>query len=680
MHLLTDYVQPLTLWLYANPNWAFFITALISFAESLAIIGSIIPGSVTMTAIGILAGSGVLNIEMTFFSAILGAIAGDTASYALGYIFSDHIEDMWPFHRYPQWLHYGKDYFDRHGGKSVVIGRFFGPLRSIIPVIAGMLHMNRWYFLFANIVSAIGWAFLYIMPGVLIGAASSELSAERATRLFMLILALLVATWGLSLGLKWIFRHINHALQAQLNRIWSMAERRPLISRFIQTLKPRNEPNGQYATENLIVISFFFFLLTTAVILLVMQGTWFTSINHPSYLFLQSLRTQSFDAFFIVIGFFVHPSPLFAFACAVALYAFYCKDWRLLRYWISLCISCGILTGLLASSINIPIPNVRLHQRFMPAFPVVTLTLATALFGFLIAYTQACHRTVSLLIFRGSLIVILLVSGLALLYLGENWVTSVLAAYLIGVTWSLLYWILFRRTMTGAPVPAHDSRWMALTGLIFLATTVTTSARHFKQAVYDHALHHQQFILSEQAWWTQGQQLLPTYMTNRIGQRIGLFNIQYLGTLDAFEHALSRQGWKTQNDSLFYSLRLRAGGLYSAKKLPLMAQLYLNKKPDLIMTYPFSKGHDMYVLRLWRSNYHVRHHSKPIWLGSIIYLQSASKARKNHPNPSMHFTQILKRVHGFESKITTLPHQQMKELPASEQPEIMIMKESASNS
>ena len=85
MQLFADYVQPVTHWLYHHPHWALALTFLISFSESLAIIGSIVPGSVTMTAIGILAGSGVMRIDMTLLAAILGAVAGDSASYFMGY-------------------------------------------------------------------------------------------------------------------------------------------------------------------------------------------------------------------------------------------------------------------------------------------------------------------------------------------------------------------------------------------------------------------------------------------------------------------------------------------------------------------------------------------------------------------------------------------------------------------
>lgn len=192
MFALNYDLHPLMLWLHAHPDWALSITFLISLAESLAIVGSLIPGSLVMTAVGILAGSGIMRIDLTLVAATLGAIAGDGVSYMLGHTFRDRLTHIWPFSRYPQWLKYGKTYFSQHGGKSVLIGRFFGPLRSIIPVIAGMMNMRRWHFFLANITSAIGWACLYVLPGVFIGQAGSDLPADTATHFFTLIWILLI--------------------------------------------------------------------------------------------------------------------------------------------------------------------------------------------------------------------------------------------------------------------------------------------------------------------------------------------------------------------------------------------------------------------------------------------------------------------------------------------------------
>ena len=63
MHIYADYIEPITVWLHHNPSYALLFTFIIALLESLAIIGTIIPGSLTMTAIGILAGSNVMRLD-----------------------------------------------------------------------------------------------------------------------------------------------------------------------------------------------------------------------------------------------------------------------------------------------------------------------------------------------------------------------------------------------------------------------------------------------------------------------------------------------------------------------------------------------------------------------------------------------------------------------------------------
>jgi membrane protein DedA with SNARE-associated domain len=229
MKLFADYIHPLTFWLQTNPNWALFITFLVALAESLAVIGSIVPGSVTMTAIGILAGSGIMRIDLTLLASSLGAVCGDSLSFALGYVYSDQLLYIWPFKKHPQWIEHGKEFFARHGGKSVLLGRFIGPLRSLIPVIAGIVHMKQWRFLIANIISALLWSLLYVMPGVLIGAAGHELSTERASRLFILILLILLSFWLLGLLFKWAIIKLHHRFEKDFNDFWLALKKRPKL-------------------------------------------------------------------------------------------------------------------------------------------------------------------------------------------------------------------------------------------------------------------------------------------------------------------------------------------------------------------------------------------------------------------------------------------------------------------
>ncbi len=161
----------LTQWLSEHKDWLAFTIGFIACAESLALIGLLVPGVVILSIAASLAGTGALNLWTMLFSGFIGAVLGDGISFLLGRIFRDHIPQWWPFRSHPQWLDHGHAFFERHGGISIAIGRFIGPIRPVIPMVAGMLDMPSRYFLIINILSSLLWAPVYLLPGYLIGAS-----------------------------------------------------------------------------------------------------------------------------------------------------------------------------------------------------------------------------------------------------------------------------------------------------------------------------------------------------------------------------------------------------------------------------------------------------------------------------------------------------------------------------
>jgi membrane protein DedA with SNARE-associated domain len=667
MHLFTDFIQPLTQWIHVHPEWALFITFLVSFGESLAIIGGIVPGSVTMTAIGILAGSGIMPIGLTCLAAIFGAIAGDSLSYTIGYFFSDRLVDVWPFKRYPSWIDYGKTYFEKHGGKSVLIGRFVGPLRCIIPLIAGMLRMNRWHFLIANVVSAIGWALLFVMPGVLIGAAGSELSSEAATRLFIAVLAGLVLLWLLSKGMRWLFVRTSHVVRARLRTLWLWSKHHPHLARLLKALTPNDEKNHYY-TAILILLLLVSSFIAVIIMTFVMQKTLLVPINHPVHLFLQSLRTPLLDLFFILISLSISPISLLTFGLAIIGVTIYYRQWRLLRYWLSLSITCLVLTFIFAVNIELPTP-----EKSTQDFLAIQIMTATSFFGFLVCYINAYYKSTIMLVLRLILITLLLITGLSSIYLGDHWMATVIAAYFIGLTISLLHWLLYRRGQTNRLYHRLPQLPITLACSLFILSTGVAYLVDFKKLARDHYPHLDQYVLTPSNWWNQSKPILPVYTRNRIGHRVGFFNLQYVGTLESFESALIHHGWKKQVDLLFYSFVRRAGGHNSGKELPLLAQLYLNQKPSLIMTYQSKKDNSIYIVRLWRSNYQLSTYLQPIWIGSIIYLPAHK--HEAHTTSDV-FAPLSASLDNFKLNWLDLPKDKLETLSQIAPPKLLIIKES----
>ncbi len=127
---MTQYVQAVTDFVVQYPNWASLLVFLTAAAEAIAVIGSIVPGTAILIGVGAIVGLGHLPLWPILIWATLGAIVGDGVSYWLGHRYRHHIVRIWPFSRRPQLLTQGEAFVRRHGGKSVVIGRFLPVMRA----------------------------------------------------------------------------------------------------------------------------------------------------------------------------------------------------------------------------------------------------------------------------------------------------------------------------------------------------------------------------------------------------------------------------------------------------------------------------------------------------------------------------------------------------------------------
>lgn len=168
---MQDAVHALTQWLSANPGWVTGTIFLTSLLESVAMAGLLVPGVAILFAVAVLAGkAGIPAAEILAWGAV-GAVLGDSFSFWLGRRLRGRLHRVWPFRRYPEMIRRAENLFLRHGGKSVVIGRFVGPVRPVIPLVAGAFSMPARRFGVVNVASALAWAPAYLLPGYSVGMA-----------------------------------------------------------------------------------------------------------------------------------------------------------------------------------------------------------------------------------------------------------------------------------------------------------------------------------------------------------------------------------------------------------------------------------------------------------------------------------------------------------------------------
>jgi membrane protein DedA with SNARE-associated domain len=169
----------------AHPELAAVLIGLTAFGESFAFISFFIPGTTILVASGALVQQGVLNPFYAVSAAAIGAILGDAISYWIGLKCGKALHRYWPFNRHPKALERGERFFQQYGWPSIFIGRFFGPLRAFVPLVAGTCKMPALPFYIANIVSALIWAPALLYSGYLLGQVySSSCSPQEKGAIF----------------------------------------------------------------------------------------------------------------------------------------------------------------------------------------------------------------------------------------------------------------------------------------------------------------------------------------------------------------------------------------------------------------------------------------------------------------------------------------------------------------
>jgi len=191
--------------------WAGPVMFLVTFGESFVGFSFFFPGTTVMVIAGTLARwpfnpHGVLSVWPLMIGGILGAVIGDAISFWLGRRFGHYLEKHWYFVRNPDFLPRGYRFFERYGTASVFIGRFFGPVRAAIPLVAGIMEMPWRQFWIANVGSALIWAPALLLIGTSFRATVRALGVKHGEQLCFTaagIIALMLLIWA-ARRYKWV--------------------------------------------------------------------------------------------------------------------------------------------------------------------------------------------------------------------------------------------------------------------------------------------------------------------------------------------------------------------------------------------------------------------------------------------------------------------------------------------
>ena len=165
---LVDLVDMYGIWIYA-------ILFAIVFAETGLVVTPFLPGDSLLFAVGALGAGGVLDIRLATGLLAAAAIAGDAVNYSIGrsagarLIHLAKTDPKWGRWINPAYVERAHEFFERHGGKAIVLGRFMPIVRTFVPFVAGVAEMSYPAFALYNITGGLVWVGICVGAGYVFG-------------------------------------------------------------------------------------------------------------------------------------------------------------------------------------------------------------------------------------------------------------------------------------------------------------------------------------------------------------------------------------------------------------------------------------------------------------------------------------------------------------------------------
>lgn len=153
--------------------WTYVFLFVIIFAETGLVITPFLPGDSLLFAVGALAGGGFLNVWVVYIVMLVAAIFGDITNYWIGHHIGPRVftkENSRFFNK--GYLEKTREFYEKHGGKTIILARFLPIIRTFAPFVAGIGKMHYNIFLFYNITGAFLWVTSLTFVGYFFGGFS----------------------------------------------------------------------------------------------------------------------------------------------------------------------------------------------------------------------------------------------------------------------------------------------------------------------------------------------------------------------------------------------------------------------------------------------------------------------------------------------------------------------------
>ncbi|MDH3228480.1 MAG: VTT domain-containing protein [Alphaproteobacteria bacterium] len=610
-----DFLESIIQLVSGHRELAYAMVFLFAFLESLPLLGLFVPGSTLIVGASILVPSGALSLTPLLAVATLGSVAGDTVSFGLGRHYGRDLLSFGPLGRRPELVARAGRFFDRHGGKGVLFGRFTPPLRGIIPAFAGIARVGWGRFLAAATLAALAWAPAHVVPGALIGA-SLHLAGAVTARLAMFLLLLLLFGYLLVVIVRTVLFWGVPAGAAAMRRalLWARAHDNVVGREILALLDPGHREAKALAVLSVLLIlggwGFFAILEDVA------TGDPLVRADASIFHALQALRSPWGDMIMVAITELGDARVTIPVAAAAIGWLVWRRAWIDAAYMAAAIVFAQAFAAAIKIALHAPRPIPELYHGWSAfSFPSGHATVNAVMYGFLAVMTMRQAGPVLRPAIAGGLALLVGLIALSRIYLGAHWFSDVAAGLGFGAAWVGLLGIAYVRHRPAG----HGTRGLlpVVAAVLAIAGAINIAGAHVRDLARYQPIPETPTMTAAE-WITNGWESLPSHRIDLAGELEEPIVLQLAGTPEYLGDTLTASGWRQPAawDAIGALAWLAAGG---AASLPVLPKLHEGRPPVLMLELPEPDDRARIVLRLWDSRVRLQQGeiSQTLWLATV---------------------------------------------------------------
>ncbi|HEY9161909.1 MAG TPA: LssY C-terminal domain-containing protein [Desulfomonilia bacterium] len=603
---------------------------LICILESIAFVGELIPGTTLLIIVGAMAAKGVMDPEILIIAASLGAIVGDVLSFWLGRKGEGVLGRFGRFVK-PEYIEKGREFVKKHGSKSILFGRFIGPLRPIVPFVTGLFSMSTKKFIIWDAISALSWSMVYIYLGNAVWILW-ELAKMWSTRGGVIVL-LLLATVVTAYLLREYIAHQSMIFLIHTGSAWDrlvkyLKSRPSGIIRFAGQRIDRNRLTGLKLTLAISVFILCFAVLASIVLSVVRTDAVADSdLRIISYLYI--FRTPAMVEIFSWIGVLGNIWVVVTLGIAIMVMMWLVKEpGYVLPMWLGIAGSyiCNLTGGFFFKRPLPAMPAVHEHIYYFPsAYSSVSLVFYGYIIYFVLKVSRNVRTRLNAVFFLVPVIVLI---GFSRIYLGMHYVTDIQAGWALGMLWLILSILIAEYLEYSHPhgyihaVPpkikglcaALAACWIVL--FLFFGLSEYSKVYHEKETPrLKESKNPADIFLNEH---------YPIYSESLFGENREPINLIIAAdSLNELESYMVRAGWNLADPTSFSNILKRAKAIVTNENYynsPVTSAFWHSRIQDVAFEKPALRNGiaEMHWVRIWRTGERTSD-KKEIFVGSASY-------------------------------------------------------------